>query len=121
MRRLSVLAFSLSLLVLGACSESTGNDGTVLRYRGVIGSLQGVGYASVDLPLAAGDMNDLPALTCYVRNQNDSDPVERDTWYAVSSSITDDTNCLLERSGNGLAATLIGEAIGWEYQFVIVY
>src|SRR5690606_31980759 len=112
---------SCSLLALGACSESSGNDGTVLRYSGVIGSLQGVGYATVNLPLAAGNMGNLPALTCYVRNQNDADPIERDTWYAVSSSITDDTNCLLERSGNGLAATLIGESIGWEYQFVIVY
>jgi hypothetical protein len=124
MRRLSVLALSLSLLTLGACSDSTAPGGNVLRYSGIIGSIQGedgpVGYATVDLPLAAGDMDDLPALTCYVRNPNAPNAANR-VWYAVSSSIADDSNCLLEPSGSGLAATLEGESIGWEYQFVVVY
>lgn len=126
MRRLPLLALSLSLLTLGACEDSTGPSDNILRYRGIIGSVsnslgQPVGFATVNLPREAGTMTDLPALTCYVRNQNDPDPVERETWYTVSSSIADDTNCLLERSGSGLAATLIGEEIGWEYQFVVVY
>lgn len=118
MRKYSSVGLVFALAGLAACGDSTGNGGRVLRYSGV---LDGDGNASVVLEPAAGNVSSLPSLTCYVRNQNAVDPDDR-VWFAVSSSIADGTNCILEPVGNDrLAAVLEGEQPGAQYQFVVVY
>ena len=125
MRRLPLLALSLSLLSLAACEDSTGS-GDVLRFTGV---LDDFGAASVTLPRAAGTPNDPPALTCYTADP--LVPAADRVWFHVSSvQLPQDlggdviSNCLLEPSlndPNRLMATLEGEEPGWLYAFVVVY
>ncbi|HEY0971241.1 MAG TPA: hypothetical protein VGE02_09760 [Gemmatimonadales bacterium] len=126
MRRLPVLALSLSLLTLAACEDSTGNGGDVLRFTGV---LDANGEASVNLPREAGTPDDPPALTCYTADP--LVPASERVWFHVSSvQLPADlggevvSNCLLEPSfenPNRLMATLEGEEPGWLYAFVVVY
>lgn len=128
----SVCGGLLALVALTACQDSTGT-GRVLRLSG---TLDGNGAASVLLPAEAGDIQALPALSCYT-----ADPVaslSARVWFEVASvqlpstiggipvsdseSVLD--NCLLETyqgDPNRLVATIEGQPAGWLYQFVVVY
>jgi hypothetical protein len=128
MRTLPSVGLVLSVLALAACEDSTGVGGI---WRSPIGTLNASGNASVNLPAAAGNTNNLPSLTCYTANP--SDPPGSRVWFAVGSvelparidpSREVLSNCILEASfedPNRLMATLEGETPGWLYQFVVVY
>jgi hypothetical protein len=128
MRTLTSVGLALSVLVLGACEDSTGVDGI---WRSPIGTLSASGNASVELPQAAGNTSNLPALTCYTADP--TVPAESRVWFTVASvelPVRVDpqgevlSNCILEASPNNtnrLLATLEGETPGWLYQFVVVY
>ena len=113
MRKLSSVALATSLLVLGACDDST-SAGDIFRREGV---LDNNGDASVLLPREAGTPNRLPALSCYT-----ADPRFRE-WFLVAS-VEGESNCILEPSfedPNRLMATIEGETPGWLYHVVVVY
>jgi len=128
MRTLSSVGLVLSVLALTACDDSTGVGGI---WRSPIGTLNAGGNASVELPSAAGNTSNIPALTCYTADP--TDPPESRVWFAVGSvelPVRVDpsgevlSNCILEASPNNanrLLATLEGETPGWLYQFVVVY
>ena len=128
MRTLPSVVLVLSLLALAACEDSTGS-GEV--WRSEIGVLDANGGASVELPPRAGNVNNLPALTCYVASP--SVPANQRVWFVVSSVELPRrvdpqqevlSNCIVEPStvnASRLMATIEGETPGWLYQFVVVF
>ena len=128
MRTLSSVGLALAVLALSACEDTTG---TGVVWRSPIGVLNASGNGSELLPAAAGNVNALPALTCYTADP--TVPASQRVWFAVSSvelPVRVDpqrevlSNCILEPSPdnpNRLMATIEGETPGWHYQFVVVY
>ncbi len=131
MRTARAAAAVLLLFTVAACDDST-SSGDV--WRSPVGTLDVRGDASVPLPRAAGNVNSLPALSCYVADPFDA-PQNR-VWYQIGSvqlppdvPTEDDpngvlSNCILEADNqdpNRLRATIEGETPGWLYQFVAVY
>ena len=131
MRTARAAAAALLLFSVAACDDAT-SSGDV--WRSPIGNLDADGSATVVLPRDAGNINNLPALSCYV-----ADPLAsaaNRVWYQIGSvQLPDDvptaddpngvlSNCIIETDAgdpNRLRATIEGETPGWLYQFVAVY
>jgi len=112
-------ALAGGLLVLAACSDSTGPGDNVYR---VSGTLDGLGNAIVTLPRELGTPERLPALSCYTANSNVDQAPFLD-WFQVAS-VEGASNCILQQNRtdpNRLDAVIEGETPGWLYQFVVVY
>jgi len=131
MRTARAAAAALLLLTVAACDDAT-SSGDV--WRSQIGNLDALGSASVLLPREAGNINNLPAVSCYVADP--FDPPASRVWYQIGSvqlppdlPTEDDpngvlSNCIVESDGgdpNRLVATIEGETPGWLYQFVVVF
>ena len=135
MRILSSVSVGLfALVALTACDDST-DTGRVLRLSGF---LDGDGSASALLPSEAGNINNVPSLSCYTADSDESIPISQRVWFQVASvqlpddiggvPVPDDEavldNCLIETyqgDPNRLVATIEGQPAGWLYQFVVVY
>ncbi|HEU4631697.1 MAG TPA: hypothetical protein VFS08_18255 [Gemmatimonadaceae bacterium] len=124
----SVSVGLFALVALTACDDSTGT-GRVLRLGG---TLDADGSASVILPAEAGNIQNVPSLSCYTADPDAS--LSERVWFQVASVqlpsgvVPDDEavldNCLLETyqgDPNRLVATIEGQPSGWLYQFVVVY
>ena len=120
MRIVSAAGLACLLFALAGCEDSTGPSDRVLR---LTGQLDENGDAYEILPREAGNMGNLPSLTCYVRNPDAQFEADR-AWFAFSSSTADGSACLLEAAtsnGSQLAAVIEGEQPFAQYQFVVVY
>ena len=131
MRTARAAAAALLLFTVAACDDAT-SSGDV--WRSQIGNLDAEGRASVALPRDAGNVNNLPAVSCYVADPLDA--AANRVWYQIGSvqlpvdlPTEDDpngvlSNCIVEADAgdpNRLRATIEGETPGWLYQFVAVY
>ena len=129
MRTLSSVGLALCLFTLAACEDVTGGAEI---WRSPIGVLDAGGNASVLLPSDAGNVSNLPAVTCYVADPGV--PASDRVWFSVSSVELPDhvsppdgevlNNCIVETdpgNSNRLWATIEGETPNWLYQFVVVH
>lgn len=118
-----------ALLALTACDDDSTGTGRVARF---LGTLDADGSASVLLPAEAGNIENIPSLSCYTADPSVS--LSDRVWFQVASVqlpvgvVPDDEsvldNCLLETyqgDPNRLVATIEGQPSGWLYEFVIVY
>lgn len=78
------------------------------------GTVNSTGGASVELPAAAGTINDPPLLGCYVSD-------EGDTWLVVATDTYSDITCGIGESGGGLFAAIVGAPAFWFWRVVVVY
>jgi hypothetical protein len=131
MRTARAAAAALLLFTVAACDDAT-SSGDV--WRSQIGNLDANGSISVPLPREAGNINNLPAVSCYVADP--FDPPASRVWYQIGSvqlpadlPTEDDpngvlSNCIVEPDNgdpNRLMATIEGETPGWLYQIVAVF
>jgi hypothetical protein len=129
----SVSVGLFALFALAACDDDSTGTGRVLR---LTGTLDADGSASVVLPAEAGNIQNVPSLSCYTADPAAS--LSERVWFQVASvqlpsdiggvpvdpdeAVLD--NCLIETfqgDPSRLVATIEGQPSSWLYQFVVVY
>lgn len=131
MRIARAAAVALLPFLVAACDDATSSSDI---WRSQIGNLDALGTASVALPREAGNINNLPVVSCYVADPLDA--AQNRVWYQIGSvqlpadlPTEDDpngvlSNCIVESDAgdpNRLRATIEGETPGWLYQFVAIF
>lgn len=80
-----------------------------------VGTLDAQGFGGVQLPAAAGTIDDPPLVNCYIADEDWY-------WYVINTDVANDIVCgLFEDQGNMYAFLQSLPLAGWRYSIVVVY